>query len=227
VALALNDAATTGTLHPATRKALDRMWTLQRPNGAWNWLKCGWPPYENDDYYGATFAALGVAAAPDAYRDTPAARQGLDRLRRYFRETPSPSLHHDAVLLWAATKLDDLITPPQKSKTIASLLALQRPDGGWNLPSLGDWKRKDGTKNDKNAPSDGFGTGFVVYVLRQAGLPATDPALVRGVAWLKSNQRASGRWFTRSLNDDDAHYITHAGTAFAAMALKACGVEDK
>jgi hypothetical protein len=39
------------------------------------------------------------------------------------------------------------------------------------------------------------------------------------IAWLKANQRASGRWFTRSLKKDSRHFITHAGTAFAVMAL--------
>ena len=60
-------------------------------------------------------------------------------------------------------------------------------------------------------------------MLRQAGLAADDPAVVKGVAWLKANQRESGRWFTRSLNNDKAHYITNAGTALAVMALAACG----
>src|SRR5947209_10479269 len=44
VALAVSDAHTTGRLHAQTRRALDKMWTLQRPNGAWDWIKCGWPP---------------------------------------------------------------------------------------------------------------------------------------------------------------------------------------
>ena len=56
-------------------------------------------------------------------------------------------------------------------------------------------------------------------MLRQAGLAADDPAVVKGVAWLKANQRESGRWYTRSLNNDKHHYITHAGTAFAVLAL--------
>jgi squalene-hopene/tetraprenyl-beta-curcumene cyclase len=51
--------------------------------------------------------------------------------------------------------------------------------------------------------------------------------LKRGVAWLKANQRESGRWYTRSLNADRAHYTTNAGTAFALMALKACGASDE
>jgi squalene-hopene/tetraprenyl-beta-curcumene cyclase len=221
-ALALNDSATTGRLHPLTRKALDRMWGLQREDGAWDWLDCKLPPYEHDDYYGATFAAVGVGQAPDGYRETETAREGLEDLRRYFRETPPPSLHHRTMLLWASTRIDGLMTPGQKDETTRTLLDLQRPDGGWNLPSLGDWKRRDGTPNDKGAPSDGFGTGFVVYVLRQAGLPSDHPKLRDGVAWLKANQRESGRWFTRSVNNDKAHYIANAGSGFAVMAIRAC-----
>ncbi len=226
-ALALNDAATTGRLHPRTREALDRMWTLQHEDGAWDWLKCGWPPYEHDDYYGAVFAAVGVGAAPDGYRDSETARKGLERLRTYLRKTPPPSRHHAAMLLWASTKLDGLLTPEQQRRTIDDLLASQRPDGGWNLPSLGDWRRRDESPNDPDAPSDGFGTGLVVYVLRQAGVPSDHPAIRRGVDWLKQNQRASGRWFTRSVNNDKAHYITHAGTGFAVMALRACGESSR
>ena len=221
-ALACNDSATTGRLHPSTRKALDRMWTLQRDDGAWDWLDCKLPPYEHDDYYGATFAAVGVGHAPDDYRDTEAARKGLDHLRRYFRETPPPSLHHRAMLLWASTRVDGLMTPDQQAETIRTLLALQRPDGGWNLPSLGDWKRRDGSPNDKDAPADGFGTGFVVYVLRQAGVPRDHEKVRAGVAWLKANQRESGRWFTRSVNHDRAHLIANAGTGFALLAIRAC-----
>jgi squalene-hopene/tetraprenyl-beta-curcumene cyclase len=50
----------------------------------------------------------------------------------------------------------------------------------------------------------------------------TSPQIQQGVAWLKSHQRASGRWFTRSLHADSKHDISHAGTAFAVLALAAC-----
>ena len=63
----------------------------------------------------------------------------------------------------------------------------------------------------------------MLYVLRQAGVPAADKQEQRGAAWLKANQRESGRWFTRSANRDNKHYISHAGTAFAVMALAECG----
>ena len=83
-------------------------------------------------------------------------------------------------------------------------------------------KRRDGSPNPKDGQSDGYATGLVVYVLRQAGIPSDDPAIRKGVAWLKQNQRESGRWFTRSLNNDKAHYIANAGTGFAMMTLAAC-----
>ena len=221
-ALAINDAVTTGALHSLTRRALDRMWTLQKPNGGWEWLKCGWPPLEHDDYYGAIVAALAVGHAPDGYASGQSPRDGLQRLRAYFRKTPPPDLHHQTMVLWASTRLDGLMESEQKSATIRAVRAIQRGDGGWCLPSLGHWKRRDGSANDPASPSDGYATGLVVFVLREAGVPASDPALQRGVAWLKANQRASGRWFTRSLNDDEDHYITDAGTCYAVMALRRC-----
>lgn len=222
VTLALHDAATTGQLHAATRTALDRMWAVQKKTGEWNWLKCNWPPLEHDDYYGAVFAAVGVGHAPGGYAKTEKARAGLEKLRAYFKKTAPPSLHHRAWLLWASMKLDGLMTKEEREKTVKDLLALQKADGSWSLPSLGDWQGYDKRPNDLKAPGDGYGTGLVVYVLRQAGTPANDPAVKKGVDWLKANQRASGRWFTQSLNTDRYHYITNAGTAFAVMAIKAC-----
>ncbi|MBY0524332.1 MAG: terpene cyclase/mutase family protein [Gemmataceae bacterium] len=221
--LAFNDAHTTGKLHPLTKKALDKMWTLQQKNGAWNWLKCTWPPFEHDDYYGAVFVAVCVGHAPDNYAASDSAKDGMAKLRDYLQKTPAPDIHHKAWLMWASLKLDGLMTKEQREQTVKELLALQRPDGGWNLPSLGDWKGKDPNHViDKNAPSDGYGTGFVVHVLRQAGVPAKNEAIQKGVKWLQTNQRESGRWYTRSLNTDKHHYITNAGTAYAILALKAC-----
>ena len=89
--------------------------------------------------------------------------------------------------------------------------------------SLGAYKRRDDEKtpNDPNADSDGYGTGFVTFVLLQAGVKPTDAAVANGVKWIRANQRESGRWFTRSLNNDADHYIANAGTAFCVLALDA------
>jgi squalene-hopene/tetraprenyl-beta-curcumene cyclase len=222
--LALDDAQTTGKLHPRTRQALARMWELQRPDGSWAWNKTGLAPLEHDDYFGAVYAAVGVGHAPESYAASEAAREGVARLRRYLQKHPPPDLHHKAFLLWASVKLDGLMEPAARDQAIRELLACQRVDGGWALPSLGTWKRRDGQANDQRAASDGYATGLVVYVLRRAGVPPAAEPIRRGVSWLKTNQRASGRWFTRSVNQDGRHSISNAGTAYAVMALKACDV---
>lgn len=222
-ALAFNDAQQTGKLHPNTRTALDRMFDVQLKTGEWKWLKCNWPPLEHDDYYGATVAALAVGIAPGNYAGTDKGKIGIEKLKTYFNRTPAPDLHHTAMLLWASTKLEGLMTADEQKKAITALKAKQQKDGGWALPALGSYDRRDGTPNDSNAASDGYGTGFVAYVLLQAGVAKTDPVIDNGVKWLKSNQRESGRWYTRSLNNDKAHYITNAGTAFCVLALNEAG----
>ena len=223
--LAMDDAHTTGTLQPLTREVLDRMWALQRQDGGYYWLMARSHPFETSEYYGAALAAVAAGMAPDQYAITPDAQRGLRRLRTYLREynTPVVPLHDRIYVLWASSRISNLITPEERDDIVNQLLALQRPDGGWSLPSLGTWKREDGTFNDREgAPSDGYGTGLVTYVLRQTGRPLSDPVIARAVNWLKTNQRESGRWFTRSLNKDGTyHFITHAGTVYAGMALKA------
>jgi squalene-hopene/tetraprenyl-beta-curcumene cyclase len=197
------------------------MWTVQQKNGGWNWLKCGWPPMESDDHYGATLAAIAVGVAPENYSETPAAKEGLAGIQRYLRDNPPPTLHHRAMLLWASSYLTDIQTDEERAATVAELLSLQNADGGWGLATLGNWKRSDDLPQDLET-SDGYGTGFVIFVLRRFGMSPDEEPLRRGVEWLKTHQRESGRWFTRSLNQDNMHYITHAGTAMAVMALAAC-----
>lgn len=221
-ALAFNDAATTKKLHPATKTALDRMWTVQREDGGFTWIKCGWPPSELDDEYGAVLALIAVGVAPENYRDTEAAKAGVKKIQGYLEKTPLPSLHHKALLVWADSYLPDLLTAEQSGGIVKELLGKQLPDGGWSAATLGDWERGDGTPQQTDV-SDGYGTGFSVYILRRAGIPADDPRIHAGVAWLKSHQRESGRWFARSVFKDSKHYLTHNATAFAVMALSECG----
>ena len=159
--LAFNDRQTTGRLHPTTRKALDRMWTLQRPDGGWDWLKCGWPPMESDDHYGVTFAALGVGIAPGGYAETEVARQGLEGIRHYLKNHPPPSLHHKSMVLWASLGVDGLMSEAERRATLDEIFPLQLPDGGWAIARLLEgWKdhqRKDDEPQDTKS-SDGYAT---------------------------------------------------------------------
>ena len=219
--LAFSDAQTTGKLHAVTRQALDRMWTVQREDGGFDWLDCDWPPMESDDYFGVPMAALAAGIAPEGYAETPQAQKGLEAIRSYLTANPPPSLHHKGVVMWASLHVDGLMSERQRQACVDEMLALQRADGGWAVSTLGDWPREDGSPQDLET-SDGYGTGFVIFIARQAGIPASDLRLQRGIAWLKSHQRQSGRWFTRSLFKDNHHFLTHAGTAYAVMALEAC-----
>lgn len=65
-------------------------------------------------------------------------------------------------------------------------------------------------------------TGLAIIVLRESGTSSTDAAIQQGLGWLKSNQRESGRWWTRSLNTDSWHFITYSGTDYPLLALQLC-----
>lgn len=223
--LAFNDMQTTGKLHEATRRALELMWKVQRDDGGWRWLQCGWPPMESDDHYGVALAALTVGLAPEKYAETEAARAGLKKIRSYLANNPPLSLHHRAMVAWASQRVRGLMSDEQRAETLKELLALQRPDGGWSTPGLlADWRefrRKDGKPHDTKT-SDAYATGFVIVVARSLGAPAGHPQLQRGITWLLEKQRVSGKWFTRSPTKDSRHYISNFGTAFAVLALQSC-----
>ena len=120
--LTFNDAQTTGKLSNVAREVLDIMWTVQREDGGWEWPDCDYAPMEIDDHYGATIAALTVGCAPDGYAETPQARAGLEKLRKYFENNPPKSLHHRAMLAWCSVRLDGITTQAQRDKTLAELL---------------------------------------------------------------------------------------------------------
>jgi len=162
----------------------------------------------------------------------PKLRVAVERLRDYLRETPPPHDYGGTLLLWADARLPGLLEPDHKAKLIAMVRGRQLADGGWSLRTFAEpeaWGRGNRAKKLRAEPdfakpsSDGHMTGLSIIVLREAGVPAGDPALRKGVAWLKSNQRESGRWWTRSLNTDKYHFITYSGTAYPLLALARCG----
>ncbi|HWA99531.1 MAG TPA: squalene--hopene cyclase [Pirellulales bacterium] len=221
--LTLNDLQTTGKLSDVARDVLDFMWATQRDDGGWKWPHCDYAPLEIDDHYGVTLAALAVGIAPDGYAQTPQAQAGLEKLRTYLQNNPPKSLHHRAMLAWSSLRVDGIATAQDRAQALAELLALQLDDGGWSTSGiLTDWQELDHSSM-KPKISDGYGTGFVIVVARELGVPADDPRLQRGIAWLKSHQRASGKWFTRSPVHDCGNLLSNAGTAFAVLALQSCG----
>ncbi len=222
VSLAIHDGAATGKLQPSTQTALERMWSLQREDGSWNWLKAGTPPFEADDYYGAVLVAVGIGSAPESYAQDERIGDRVEKLRQYFARKQPPNLHHAAWLVWAEAKLGGVMTKELRDQKISALVTLQKPDGGWSLPSLGGWKGHDGLPIEK-APADGYATGLVVFALRQSGMPSDHEVLRKGTDWLKTHQKESGSWFTGSLGTRyHLNFLSHSATAFALMALKSC-----
>ena len=87
------------------------------------------------------------------------------------------------------------------------------------------------------AASDGYATGLVVYAMRQAGVAATHPAVLKGQQWLRTHQLAErpgdpawAPWRAYSLNFDREQggdkgepwrrlFMSDLATAFAALAL--------
>jgi squalene-hopene/tetraprenyl-beta-curcumene cyclase len=224
--LTFNDAQSTGQLSARAREVLDLMWAVQRADGGWKWPHCDYAPMEIDDHYGATIAALAVGVAPGGYANTPVARAGLEKLRVYFQNNPPKSLHHRAMLAWCSVRLEGIVTVEERQKTLSELLGLQLPDGGWSTASfLTDWHGLAIPADRPLQPetSDGYGTGFVIVVARELGVPADDPRLQRGLSWLLAHQRESGKWFTRSPVVYARNLISNAGSAFDILALQACG----
>ena len=225
----------TGRLSPETDRALRLMFALQREHGSWGTQDC-WPPYESDAYHLATVAALAAGTAPGWLKklneeNDQALLAYVAQLKSYLRSEP-PHDYGRTLLLWASARMPDLLDEAQQQKLIETLLQHQRADGGWSIRTMaapeawgrGNRAEKLRAEADFAAPaSDGHMTGLAIIVLREAGLPADDPQIERGLAWLTSNQRESGRWWTRSLNTDGAHFITYSGTAFPLLALQMCG----
>ena len=232
--LAIWDAHVTHRLSPETAEALSMMFKLQRADGDWTISDDNNPPLESNRYQLATVAARAIANAPgwlSQQRGTPMEAK-IDLLENYLRAERKVQGDYDRTdLLWAASELPGLLHAKREQELIAMIFAHQMRDGGWSIRTFAqpqEWG--NGNRAEKlraepefaNPPSDGHMTGLAIIALRKAGVPAGDPRIKRGVAWLLTNQRSSGRWWTRSLNRDGWQFISYSGTAYPLLALSLC-----
>ena len=215
-----------------TRRALGHLWATQLiegpEKGSWPWLNFGLGPWESErsHYQGAALAAIavGTASVDPSTEDEATPRARLNLLRGYLRgRFDSQDLHNRIWTLWASTTMDGLLSTAERDRLISQILVKQRDDGGWCLATLGDYKRLDGTPQPMT--SDGYATGLVLHVLQLAGLGRDQPAVAKGLAWLRGNQQPSGAWLSQSINkkrDPDTNvgkFMSDAATAFAILAL--------
>lgn len=233
--LAIWDAHVTHSLSPETTDALNLLFSLQRPDGSWFVDDANNPPLESSPFQVATVAARAVANAPGWLASSASSSmvEKVDRLRKFLRAEGKMQGDYDLTdLLWASAEWHGLLSRKRSQELIAMVEAHQQIDGGWSIRTFArpeDWG--SGNRADKlrqeveylNPPSDGHMTGLAIIALREAGVPAADPHIRSGVQWLLSNQRSSGRWWTRSLNRDGHQFISYSGTAYPLLALQLCG----
>jgi squalene-hopene/tetraprenyl-beta-curcumene cyclase len=232
--LAIWDANVTHSLSSETTAALDLMFKLQTESGDWVIDDDNNPPLESKRFQLATVAARAVANAPDwaeRQRGTPNQKH-IERLQELLRSERNLQADYDRTdLLWAAAEYPGLIDAKRTQELTEMVLNHQQADGGWSIRSFArpeEWGKGNRAQKLReelefsHPPSDGHMTGLAIVALRKAGVPASDAHIERGVAWLLANQRASGRWYTRSLNRDGWQFITYSGTAYPLLALSLC-----
>jgi squalene-hopene/tetraprenyl-beta-curcumene cyclase len=232
--LAIWDAHVTHRLSPETSEALALMFKLQRDTGDWFIEDDNNPPLESSPYQLATVAARAVGNAPGwlaQQRGTPVEAR-IELLESFLRAGGKMQGDYDRTdLLWAASELPGLLDAGKMQELVAMILKRQQPDGGWSIRTFArpeEWGK--GNRAEKlraelefaDPASDGHMTGLAIIALRKAGVPASDPRIQRGVSWLLTNQRSSGRWWTRSLNRDGWQFITYSGTVYPLLALSLC-----
>ena len=186
----------------------------QAPDGRWR-IKDHRPPHESSDIQSTAVAlraiqVYGLKAQRTEYE------KAVQRAAQWL-ESAQPANTEDRTfqilgLTWAGVSKDFI------RKAARSLLAEQRPDGGWaQIPTL---------------ESDAYATGQALVALKDAGtLGIADPAYKRGVQFLLSTQFEDGSWYVRTraqpimpLFESDFPYgrdqwISAAATNWATMAL--------
>ena len=193
-------------------------------------------PYITTHFEFTVQAARAVATAPgwlENLTDTNTLER-VARMKKFLRDHEPVNDYELAMKLRLATLMPELVPQPQRDAAKAMLWRLQQPDGGWStrrMSPLMKWHEDvdarvvamiEGEPDAANPASDAYMTAFAIVLLRESGVPAGDPRIQKGAAWLKSNQRVSGRWWMKSLYKGTYHYITYISTTQALRALALC-----
>lgn len=206
-----------GASHIAASRALDAIVLYiaagQREAGNWPYAAGGVPrpPIEDGDFFST---AMGIRIL-QIYGIPGRRAEFQDRIRRAgaWLKSAKPLSTEDRAMQLLGLRWAGL----QAQTRVEELLAMQREDGGW---AQTPWLQ-----------SDAYATGQVLDALHEAGVPASNQAYARGVAYLQSTQGADGSWhvtsrapkfqpyFQSGFPYDDDQWISMAGTAWAAMGM--------
>lgn len=221
------------------RLAFNSAWSLQETTGedagGWHWQGFHEAPWEAADsrYQGAAMMALAVGMMPEQYRNESQIRDHVRRLKEdMLRNYAVQPLLNQLYVLWASVQMPGLLSNAQRKDLAERIATLQNEDGGWSLSDL------DGQASLKSAlldlfkhadnvyGSDGVATGLVVLALEKTTSNLRDPALQRGLVWLRTHQLQEGSWWASSLNgfpnpaSDTGHFMCDAATGYAVLELE-------
>jgi hypothetical protein len=163
-------------------------------------------PIEETDAVWTMWVLLALGSFPDL---PPPVRASRDRAYTWLKTRPPGDTNE-----WLITRLivERQLGAPAAAETMRrQLLAQQHPDGGWG------WRAAE--------PSNAYSTGQTLYALATAGVAPSDPAIRRGVDYLRVTQNADGTWTTGSKltskrTSPRRDYIyQYWGSAWAAIGL--------
>jgi ankyrin repeat protein len=187
---------------------------LQTPMGDWRFGLYRVPIQSS--YLTMTAMAVRVMQdhAPAEHADEIADR--VARAKEFLLRAETPGMEDMAFRLlglhWAGASAGE------RKQAIADILSAQRPDGGWS--------------QQNKLKSDAYATGQALFALAEAGgVPVSDPAFRKGIAFLLRTQDDDGSWFVNkrailgnnyfdtTFPHGQSQYISHIATCWATMAL--------
>ncbi len=234
------DRHVTGKLSEATDRSLRDMFERQSASGEFVSHGEVEIPHITTDFQLSLQAARAITAAPGwlaGLKDDKLLAR-VDKLKDWLRTAPPKNDFDRLLKLQLAHYLPELVPPTDRDASLALLTSKQHADGGWsvrNMSAIDDWhfemsptvlKLINNLPDAAKPESDAYMTAFAIVLLRQNNVPVSDARIQKGLAWLKREQRESGRWWMHSLYRGNFHYITYIATIEAMKALDLCGELD-
>jgi squalene-hopene/tetraprenyl-beta-curcumene cyclase len=247
--LASWDRHVTGKLTEPTARSLRHTLMILPDDNMYDTIKLIEIPYITTRFELTVQAMRAMVTAPGwlASLEDAELLARVERIKTFLREHKPINDYELALKLQLANLMPDLVSKGEREAAVAMLWRKQLPDGGWSTRRMSDllrwrlevhpptarqpWKEAmdpfvvsliKGLPDAANPGSDPYMTAFAIVLLREGGVPASDERIRRGVAWLKENQRVSGRWWMHSLYRGNYNYITYISTAQALRALALC-----
>lgn len=233
------DKHVSGKLSEATDRSLRDMMTRQAEHGGFPSTGEVEIPHITTDFELTLHAARAVTVAPGwlaglKEKNDSELLARVEKMKNFLRESKPRNDFEVLLRLQLATYFPDTVTTEQKERALNLLKEKQHSDGGWSLRDMSateNWRTEmsdtvlnliRGLPDAAKPESDPYMTALAIVLMRQSGVEKTDDRVQRGIAWLKREQRVSGRWWMHSLYRGNYHYITYIATAQAMKALALC-----